>query len=877
MNTADAPQGRRTGSSVAHWVAEACAVFRNEWRQYVYSPVTAIFQVAFLLALNACVFLVANFYATDVASLALQWAFLPWVALVFAPALAMRAFTEESGDRALELTLSLPLSRSAIVFGKWAAGFGVLLVTLVLTFPFLLTVAYLGAPEWGVVVAGYLGATGLLAVYFAVALFAASLVREPISGYVVGLGLLAFLSLLGWDVFGKLLSGTPASSLAGTLLFLSPKHWLDRMAAGQIEAAAILYFVTAVALALLATTQAITNRRFAGSRRLGRVARSAGIWLVLAAASGAMITWISQWQVQLDLTDEREFTLHSETRALAQEAAQGVEIDFYWSESEASVPASIRLHANRIRRLLSQLSRLSDGQITVRQHDTRPDSEAEEAALAAGLRRVPMTSGDSFILGAVFRRGERQGIISYFDEQRAELLEYDVALAIDTLSREKTPRIGIVSPALAPRNVTEPRPGLAFLEEVKRQYDVAIIPHFADTLPEDLDALVVMDASILRSDLLYQIDQHVMAGKGLIVMIDPYARFNSGVPPVLPQPSDSINDISDLLLAYGVRFSGSEIVGDAKLASPVVGQDQQQLNYPFWLRVPKGNVSQDHPVTASLNDLLFAEAGTLELTGKGNGVALVTTSEQSGTLPREAFKDSSPSSLQAQFRPEGGSRTVAVALSGPFESAYGNTAPEGTGSSEHRAAVGAASVFAISDADWLYDPAALQNVTVGERTLARPLNDNVTLLLNMMEHASGNSRLIGIRSRGRLARPFTRVAELLRAAEERYRDEESKLVERIARVEGDIGKVLHLANASSVDQLPDEIREKVNELTRALLPHRRELRRLRAGMREEVERLGQRLTIANLAAGPILVLLFSACMLGLRRRRSRIAAAQRAG
>src|SRR5690606_18848252 len=156
-------------------------------------------------------------------------------------------------------------------------------------------------------------------------------------------------------------------------------------------------------------------------------------------------------------------------------------------------------------------------------------------------------SGDSFILGAVFRRGERQGIISYFDEQRAELLAYGVALAIDTLSREKTPRIGLVSPARAPRHVTEPRPRLAFLEEVKRQYDVAISPHFADTLPEDLDALVVMDASILRSDLLYQIDQHVMAGKGLIVMIDPYARFNSGVPPVLPQPSDSINDISDLL------------------------------------------------------------------------------------------------------------------------------------------------------------------------------------------------------------------------------------------------------------------------------------------------------------------------------------------
>lgn len=874
MNTAGSPQGRTAGSNAARWTTEALAVFRNELRQYVYSPVTGIFQAAFLLALNACVFLVANFYATDVASLALQWAFLPWVALVFAPALAMRAFTEESGDRALELTLSLPLSRSAIVFGKWAAGFVVLLVTLVLTFPFLLTVAYLGEPEWGVVAAGYLGAAGLLAVYFAVALFAASLVREPVSGYVIGLGLLACLSLLGWDVFGRLLSGTAASPLAGILPLLSPKHWLDRMAAGQIEAAAIIYFAAVITLALLATTLSITNRRFAGSQRFGRVGRSVVLWLVLAVASGAVISWVSQSQVLLDLTDEREFTLHSETRAIAQEAAEGVGIDFYWSESEASVPASIRLHANRIGRLLSQLSGLSDGQITVRQHDARPDSEAEEAALAAGLRRVPMTSGDSFILGAVFRRGDRQGTISYFDEQRAELLEYDIALAIDTLSREKTPRIGILSPMLTPSNVTEPRPGLAFLEEVKRQYDVAIIPHFADTLPIDLDALIVMDASILKAALLYQIDQHVMAGKGLIVMIDPHARFNSGAPPVLPQPSDSINDISDLLLAYGARFSGEEIVGDAKLASPVVGQDQQQLNYPFWLRVPRGHVSQDHPVTASLNDLLFAEAGTLELTGKGNGVALVTTSEQSGTLPRGAFEDSSPSSLQAQFKPDGASRAVAVALSGPYESAYGNTAPEGTGSPEHRAAVNAASVFAISDADWLYDPMALQNVTVGERTLARPLNDNVTLLLNMMEHASGNPRLIGIRSRGRLARPFTRVAELLRAADEHYRDEESKLIARITRVEGDIGKVLHLANATSVEQLPDEIREKVNELSRALVPHRRELRRLRAGMREEVEQLGRRLTVANLAAGPILVLLFSASVWGLRRRRLRVAASR---
>ncbi|SDP06809.1 ABC-2 type transport system permease protein [Filomicrobium insigne] len=866
MTSASLPSESRPTSKSGRWISDVFAVYRNEWRQFIYAPVTAIFQVGFLIALNACIFLIANFYATDVASIALQWTFLPWVALVFVPALAMRAFTDDPGDRALELTLSMPLARSAIIVGKWAAGLSVLCVSLLCTFPFVLTIAYLGDPEWGVVAAGYFGALGLLAVYFAVALFAAALVREPVSAYVVGLGFLVLLSLFGWDVFGRLLSGTFAEPLSALLVFLSPKHWLDRMAAGRIELAAVLYFVLTTGLALLATTLAMARRRLAGKAKFVRAGRDTATVVLLAGAAAVVIAVTLRLPTTLDLTDAREFTLHDETRAIARNTPEGIAVDFYWSEGQASVPASIRLHADRVERILFQLASLSDGHITIRTHDVSPDSDAEETALAAGVRRVPMSSGDNFFLGAVFHRGDRQGVISYFDEQRSELLEYDVALAIDNLSRDRTPRIGIISPALTPSNATEPRPGLAFLEDVKRQYDVAIIPHFSDTLPEDLDALIVMDATILKSDLLYQIDQHVMAGKGLIVMIDPHARFNSGNAAVVPQPSEVINDISDLLLTYGARFLGEGIVGDSQLASPVVGKDQQQLNYPFWLRVPRSRVSSAHPVTASLNDLLFGEAGSFELTGRDNAVALITTTEDSGTLPREDFKNGDPARLEAQFKPDGKPRVIAVALGGPFKSAFGATGGDGKDSKHHRAETNAASVFAISDADWLYDPMALQNVTVGDRNLSRPLNDNVTFLLNMIEHAAGNPRLIGIRSRGRLARPFTRVAEMLRDASARYQEEERKLITRIARVEGDIRKVLELASASRTEQLPDEIRARVNQLSQALLPYRRDLRRIRASMRDDVERLGQKITVLNLAAGPLLVALFAGLMWSRRRR-----------
>ena len=121
--------------------------------------------------------------------------------------------------------------------------------------------------------------------------------------------------------------------------------------------------------------------------------------------------------------------------------------------------------------------------------------------------------------------------------------------------------------------------------------------------------------------------------------------------------------------------------------------------------------------------------------------------------------------------------------------------------------------------------------------MARPLNDNIAALSNMIEAAAGHSDLAGIRSRGRLSRPFTRVADMLAASQERYREKEGELLGRISRVEDNIQKALQLSGAHTLDQLPDVIQGQVAELRRALLPFRRELRTLRQSMREDVHLL----------------------------------------
>jgi ABC-2 type transport system permease protein len=838
------------------------AVVRHEWRRLVYAPLTIVFVTAFLLATSVAVLLVGDLYATDVASLEPAWTFLPWIALVLVPALAMRAFLDEPGDRALELTMTMPIDPLAIVAGKWLAGSLLLAITLALALaPLAATIAYLGAPDWGVALAGALGATMLLATSLAIALLAAALAREQVGAYVLGFGALLALLLAGWDVVPRLVRGLPGGALVDALALASPKHWLDRMAAGRIELAAIVYFLLASALSLVAATRVLTGRRRSEPTAVGRLACG-----LVATGVGALVLAIvalaARVPIGLDATAARELTLHRETAAVARGLPAGVEAQLYWSASEASVPQAIRTHARRAREIVGEIARHSGGRLVLTERDPAPDSDSEAEAMAAGLARVPMSSGDSFMLGLVLRHGERRLTIPYLDLRREGQLEYDVALALTNLSRTRPRRVGVLTPLLAPRHASEPREGFAFLEELKRAYDVAVLPHFADTLPADLDAVVVIKAPILKPSMLYALDQHVMSGKGLVVMMDPFLRLDRAQNVAVSEPSPQIDDVSDVLAHYGLTFLGQRVIGDARLAAPVRQSDQQLLAYPYWVKAGPDRIAGTHPVMASLDELLFAEPGEIRL-ADGRAIALVTTTNESGSLARREIEAGTPETLAATFKVEGGARVLAAAVTAPVESAFA-TAPQAPW---HRArSAGVPAVFAIADADWVLDPFAVQQAEADGKVQSRPINDNIAFLLNMVEAAAGDPRLLAIRGRGHLGRPFTRVAELMRDAQAEHRTREAELAEAIARTEAAISEVLRTSGAKSAAELPSTVRDQIGALQTRLLPVRKELRQLRRAMRERAIGLGRWLTIANLAAGPLLAAAFLALARAMRRR-----------
>ncbi len=837
------------------FVRSAAAVMRHEVRLAFHSPTSWVLALGFVLSVGVAIFAVGEFLSTNEASVRLFTLFLPWAAIVFVPALAMRAWAAGPDDRGLEFAMSLPLGDGALVAGKYLAGLAVLAFVLLLAAVFPATVFYLGEPDPGATAGAWLAAFALLAAFHAVALAAAAMTVDATAAFVAAACVLFALVMAGADgVAHRLDDWLPAGGVEA-VTSLGPRRWMDELASGRLGAGALAYFAAMPVIALVITRGLVAARR-ASAPGSAVALRGAGGLAALAVCVGAVTGLADRSGAFVDISEEREHTLAPGTRGILHALPGEVTATLFWSAGQEGIPAAIRTHARRARAMLDAFARSSRGKLVARGRDPRPDSETEIAALGSGLRRVPMTSGDAFFLGVALRHGTRTLAVPYLDVDRAELLEYDLASAVGVLTRERAPRVAVLSPLVAPSALRTGREGLSFLAELRASSDLAVVPYFADALPDGIDVLLVIDATVLKRSMLRSVDRFVAGGGTLIVLVDPFTRFNRASRGTHPAPSGELDDITDLLAAFGFRFDVGEVVGDEAFAAPVSIGAAAASGYPFWIRVPPAGLAASHPVTGALRELLFAEPGSLDIDAGRGIVPLALTSTRSGGLAREHFAHGTPEALASRFAAGDGSRVLAAYASGPFTSAVTGAAGEDT-----------ARVFVVADVDWIFDPFSVEVADATGGTLTRPINDNRAFLLNMVEFGSGAAPLARIRTRGRLRRPFTRFESLFREGEADAREELAELAGRIAEGERHIEKLTAASGAATSGQLRGEASDIVRQIRRRLLPLRHREREIRARVRAGVEALQTRVIVVNFAAPVALAALFAGLVRWRRRRR----------
>ena len=143
-------------------------IFKRELASYFSTPLAYVFILIFLVLSGVFTFYLGGFFEGNQASLAPFFNFHPWLYLFLVPAIAMRLWAEERKSGSIELLMTLPVTRFEAVAGKFLAAWSFAGLALLLTFPMIITVNYLGEPDNGAIITGYLGSWLLAGAYLAV-------------------------------------------------------------------------------------------------------------------------------------------------------------------------------------------------------------------------------------------------------------------------------------------------------------------------------------------------------------------------------------------------------------------------------------------------------------------------------------------------------------------------------------------------------------------------------------------------------------------------------------------------------------------------------------------------------------------------------------
>ena len=237
------------------------AVIKKELRGYFGSPVAYVFTIIFLLLCGFFTFSVSHFYEAGQADLRAFFVWLPWIFLFLVPAVAMRLWAEERRSGTLELILTLPIRLPEVILGKFLAAWLFISLGLSLTFPLVITVAYLGDPDMGAIGAAYLGAFLMAGAYLSIGIMTSSLTRNQVISFIVSVVICLFFVLAGWSPVTDLLSGWAPLWLVDIISGFSFMRHFASLSRGVIDLRDIVYFFSLMGFMLFANGVVLQNRR----------------------------------------------------------------------------------------------------------------------------------------------------------------------------------------------------------------------------------------------------------------------------------------------------------------------------------------------------------------------------------------------------------------------------------------------------------------------------------------------------------------------------------------------------------------------------------------------------------------------------------------
>lgn len=572
-------------------------------------------------------------------------------------------------------------------------------------------------------------------------------------------------------------------------------------------------------------------------------------------------------------------------------------------------------------------------QVTYLDPEPFSDAEDRAAAAGLKGQRLNQDGETGYFGLVASNLTDNDSVIPFFTPDRERFLEYDLTKLINGLANPKKKVVGLLSSiqldgGMDPMNPRgQPQQPWMIMEQIRDFFEVRTLDANVKDIPKDIDVLMLVQPTVLTKDAAYAIDQYALRGGHVLAFVDPVADSAQGGGPMGMGALPISADLKAIMKQWGLEFDTGKVVGDPTLARRVQfggGPGGQPIvtDYLAWLQIEQDQINSKDPLAASIRRINLSTAGALTKVDGATTIIqpLIDTTAQSGLIDADQVRfQPNPLTITRDFKSGGKPLMLAARIGGEAKTAYPDGRPKddekkdaekkdetkapdtaaaegkngkpaegakaedakpseakadaakdkAAGTDKTHIAAGRVNIVVVADSDMLADHFWVEVRNFLGQQVALPQADNAGFVVNALENLSGGAALADLRGRGVVERPFDRVTQIRRTAEQQFRQKEQALVAKLQDLQQKLAHVETKGGDAAAQQviLSDAEKAEIEKFRGEMVTVRRELREVKAALRRDIDRLDGWLKFVNIAAVPLLIGL-GGLGVGLMRRRN---------
>lgn len=762
------------------------SLYRKELNSFL-SNITGYMVIVLFLLVNGLFLWVFpgnyNIFDSRIATLKPFFELAPVLYLLLIPAITMRMLSDEKRMGTLELLLTRPLGRFQLVVSKYLTALSLVLITLVPTLVYFLTIWLLGSPtgniDTGATWGSFAGLLFLASAYVAIGLFASALTSSQVVAFLIAVAA-SFSFYMGFEFIA---STQIPLVLQNVLLKLGINNHYQSISRGVVDSRDLAYFIALTILFLWITKRFLHSNKKIQIKSLKNVA-------MLVVATIASIVLIQNRLFRVDLTAEKRYSISQTTQSILEENTHPIFIELYLS---GDLPPGMRQLQQSFVEKVEEYNAYSKQRIVLKETDLYEIKNKDEREkqinnlIDFGIQPVNLQhktdeglSTKEVFPGAVVQLNGFAMVINILknnpmmnDEQNinqsSELIEYELTKAIRSLINDRQPTVAFLTGHGEANNY----------ETGDLRYTLSSNYHVINTTAQNLLAndtistLVVANPqeAFSESDKL-SIDQFIMKGGKVLWCIDPvFANSDSLSKGFRTIAFDRELNLRDQLFKYGVRIN-PDLILDAEcllytINTAPVGQPTKFVQAPFYF-APLAIPTASHPIGRNLNRTMVEFASSIDLVESSEGVKatpILTTSKYARTLTTPAEVSLQISTLQPQQLNLSQSYIpIGVLLEGEFQSVFQNRMTSSLGMEQNNIIPKSTSTkqIVLADGGIIRNKYRNHNGNIQLQPMGYDINSGQTFgnrdfIINCIDYLNDDQNITVLRTKAIKMRPLDKV------------------------------------------------------------------------------------------------------------------------